>query len=140
MGMKRDLLADNTDNADNTNDVKNVDNMNEISDPNETASTCSSNRRLDTNEKIYASLMRRDSKEKHIVVNKLIESNDALMHLVESLRLELDGKDHELTVLNGKYQLQNKEIGTLSRKIQELQVLLTEKDTIITKLAKSKQK
>lgn len=74
----------------------------------------------DVNTRIYTSLLKRDSKEKHVTVCKLIEANDKLVRLVTTLKLELD-------------EQQNKLSNSL-RRIAELEVLLKEKDAIILQI------
>jgi len=86
---------------------------------------------LTTNEKIYASLLRRDSKEKHVVVKNLIDANDALVRMVTTLKFELDES------INVRDTMEIKE-KALRRKVVELETLLKEKDKIISKLTKKK--
>jgi hypothetical protein len=85
------------------------------------------------NKKIYESLLKRDVKEKHVTVSKLIQSNDSLSQLITNLKLEIDDMHHLYTTLQQKFHLQEK---YYCRRIQELEMLLREKDTIIMKRLK----
>jgi hypothetical protein len=82
---------------------------------------------METNKKIYNSLVKRDSKEKQIVLSKLIESNDALMTLVHTVKTELDETSNKL-----EKTLQNNKI--LQRRIVELETLLKIKNDIIARM------
>lgn len=88
------------------------------------------NQQMDTNRKIYASLVKRDSKEKQVVLGKLIEANDTLMTLVNTVKNDLDEKNNLLE----KSQTQNKQ---LHRRIVELETLLKMKDDIIKRMTES---
>lgn len=77
-----------------------------------------------TNEKILESLLKRDSKERHVTVEKLIAANDALVTMVTRLKLELD----EYT---NKLETESERARIYQRRICELEVLLKEKDRMI---------
>src|SRR6478609_2626173 len=79
------------------------------------------------NLRIYTSLLKRDSKEKHVTVCRLIEANDKLVRLVSTLKLELDEVQNKLdTTLEREY--------TYKRRLAELEVLLKEKDCMINRM------
>ena len=76
------------------------------------------------NRRIYDSLVKRDSKEKHVTVCKLIQANDSLVRMVNTLKMELDEQQNKLDILIRKEKVHQ-------RRIQELETLLKEKDSII---------
>lgn len=84
------------------------------------------------NKKIFASLVKRDTKEKHVTVCKLIEANDALIRMVSTLKNELDEQ-------NNKYVSVNEKNALLQRRIIELETILHEKDKIIINLQKKRR-
>jgi hypothetical protein len=85
------------------------------------------------NKKIFAALVKRDSKEKHVTVCKLIESNDALVKMVSTLKIELDEQVNRLETSLSKEKY-------LQRRIIELETLLREKDRIILTLQRKSGK
>lgn len=87
---------------------------------------------LEINSKIYKGLLKRDAKEKNIVVGDLIEANDSLVKVVSLLRNEKDDLQQRLDHLQTKCDIQN-------RRLTELEILLKEKDGMIKKFMTMKK-
>ena len=86
--------------------------------------------KMETHKKIYASLLKRDSKEKQVVLSRVIQANDALIACVEFLKTDLD----EMT---NKYERVLEHSHVLKTRISELEALVRMKDEIITKMSHS---
>ena len=80
-----------------------------------------------TNQKIYDSLLQRDQKEKHVQLEKVLEANEKLVHLVHTLKTEIDN-------LNGKLDIANNKNKIFQRSIEELKCIVKEKDTMVHRL------
>ena len=80
----------------------------------------------EVNKRIYESLVKRDSKEKNVTVCRLVQANDALVKMISTLKMELDELGNKLETSRAKENL-------YQRRIQELEILLKEKDAIILK-------
>ncbi len=81
----------------------------------------------DVNKRIYAALVKRDSIEKNISLDKVIHVNDQLIHLVHDLKTEIDEIASQL-------HLSQTKISLYERRFQELNILIKKKDDIINSL------
>jgi hypothetical protein len=70
----------------------------------------------DVNKRIYESLVKRDSKEKHITVCKLVQANEDLMSMVSTLKMELDEKQNKLDAVRSKFVLEKQKTQEIQRK------------------------
>jgi len=87
---------------------------------------------METNKKIYESLVKRDSKEKEVVLCRLVEANDKLMTLINTLKTDLDETTNKLE----RVETRNNH---LNRRIVELETLLKLKNDIISKLSNEQE-